>query len=144
MAATPIISPPSIEPLATRRYRADGAEAGGLREAWQSVSISSGFGCCAGRQLLDEDEVFDGEVYRTNRTAPIEIPQLRGLTKLAAGAHHGVALKDDYVYTWGQNADGQLGNGNTTDSHTMLKVLSSDSSTTDVTASLGGNSTYVH
>ncbi|MEV4950049.1 sialidase [Streptomyces sp. NPDC053755] len=95
-------------------------------------------------QLLDEDENFDGEVYRTNRTAPIEILQLKNLTKLAAGAYHGVALKDDHVYTWGQNADGQLGNGNTTDSHTMLKVLQSDSSTTDVTASLGGNTTYVH
>jgi alpha-tubulin suppressor-like RCC1 family protein len=95
-------------------------------------------------QLLDDDETFDGEVYRTNHTAPIEIPQLRNLTKLAAGAFHGVALKDEYVYTWGQNADGQLGNGNTRDSHTMLRVLSSDSSTTDVTASLGGNTTYVH
>ncbi|WP_318209258.1 MULTISPECIES: sialidase [unclassified Streptomyces] len=95
-------------------------------------------------QLLDENEFYDGEFYRTNRTAPIEIPQLRGLVKIGAGAHHGVALKDDHIYTWGQNADGQLGNGTTTDSHVLVKVLDSDSSTTDVTASLGSNTTYVH
>ncbi|MFF2235777.1 RCC1-like domain-containing protein [Streptomyces anulatus] len=117
--------------------------------AWHNYAILSdgsvwGWGHNQFGQLLDESETFDGETYRTNRTAPIEIPQLRGVSKLAAGAHHGVMLKDDYVYTWGQNGDGQLGNGNTTDSHELKRVLASDSSTTDVAASLGGNSTYVH
>ncbi|MEU2549095.1 sialidase [Streptomyces roseolus] len=117
--------------------------------AWHNYAVTStgevwGWGHNQYGQLLDEDETFDGETSRTNRTAPVQIPQLKGLTKLAAGAFHGVALKDDYVYTWGQNADGQLGNGSTTDSHTLVKVLHSDSSTTDVSASLGGNTTYVH
>ncbi|MGA4837444.1 RCC1 domain-containing protein [Streptomyces sp. G45] len=117
--------------------------------AWHNYAVMNGgavwgWGHNQYGQLLDEDETFDGETYRTNRTAPIEIPELRNLTKLAAGAFHGVALKDDYVYTWGQNADGQLGDGSTTDSHTMKRVLHSDSSTTDVTASLGGNTTYTH
>jgi hypothetical protein len=45
----------------------------------------------------------------------ISVPFPRGVsrwTQIAAGARHSVALGDDcHVYTWGSNAEGQLGAG---------------------------------
>lgn len=40
-----------------------------------------------------------------------------------AGEHHSMLLTNKgYVYTWGENARGQLGSGNTTDSSTPVKI----------------------
>jgi alpha-tubulin suppressor-like RCC1 family protein len=44
--------------------------------------------------------------------------------QFAAGANHSVALKlDGTVWTWGDNAYGELGDGTTTDRHTPVKVV---------------------
>ncbi|MFF2191119.1 hypothetical protein [Streptomyces sp. NPDC058155] len=64
-------------------------------------------------QLLESNGAFDSNVSRTNRTAPVEIPRLEGFQHLAAGARHGVAVTAGDVFTWGNNGEGQLGNGTT-------------------------------
>ncbi|WP_328906504.1 sialidase [Streptomyces sp. NBC_00234] len=95
-------------------------------------------------QLLESDEAFDSNVSRTNRTAPVEIPRLKGVQHLAAGARHGVAVTADDVYTWGHNGEGQLGNGTTVPRYESVKILNEGSAIKDVAASLGGNTTYAY
>ncbi|MFH9613644.1 RCC1 domain-containing protein [Streptomyces pratensis] len=95
-------------------------------------------------QLLESDEAFDGNVSRTNRTAPVEIPRLEGVQHLAAGARHGVALSADEVYTWGHNGEGQLGNGTTVPRFESVKNLGQGTQGRSVATSLGGNTTYVY
>ncbi|MFE7778190.1 RCC1-like domain-containing protein [Streptomyces sp. NPDC057445] len=95
-------------------------------------------------QLLEADEAFDANVSRTNRTAPVEIPRLEGVQHLAAGARHGVAVTADDVFTWGHNGEGQLGNGTTVARYESVKILSEGSAIKDVSASLGGNTTYAY
>lgn len=54
---------------------------------------------------------------------PVQINGLAGTTAIAAGNAHNVALKNNgTVWTWGFNAFGQLGQGNTTDSSTPTQV----------------------
>lgn len=51
-------------------------------------------------------------------SVPTAIAGLSGVTALAAGADHSLALKDDgTVWAWGRNAAGALGNGTQTDQH---------------------------
>jgi alpha-tubulin suppressor-like RCC1 family protein len=50
-------------------------------------------------------------------TTPVQVSGLSGVTQVAAGMYHSLALKSDgTVWAWGFNGFGQLGNGTTTDS----------------------------
>ncbi|MFJ9828588.1 RCC1-like domain-containing protein [Streptomyces sp. NPDC101160] len=95
-------------------------------------------------QLLESDEATDSDISLTNRTAPVEIPRLEGVQHLAAGARHGVAIIADTVDTWGNNSEGQLGNGTTVSRFSPVQVLDEGSKIKDVVASLGGNTTYAY
>ncbi|MFD8635599.1 RCC1 domain-containing protein [Streptomyces sp. NPDC059533] len=95
-------------------------------------------------QLLEPDENFEAGVARTNRTAPIEIRRLEGVQHLAAGARHGMAVTADKVFTWGDNSEGQLGNGTNTARYAPVDILDEGSAIKDVTASLGGNTSYAY
>ncbi|MEU6934647.1 sialidase [Streptomyces sp. NPDC046374] len=95
-------------------------------------------------QLLEGDESFGDNVSRTNRTAPVEIPRLEGVQHLAAGLRHGVAVTADDVFTWGNNSEGQLGNGTTVSRFESVKILNEGSKVKDVAVSLGGNTTYAY
>jgi alpha-tubulin suppressor-like RCC1 family protein len=45
----------------------------------------------------------------------VQVPGLSGVTALAAGAYHTLALKQDGTgWAWGRNDLGQLGDGTTT------------------------------
>jgi alpha-tubulin suppressor-like RCC1 family protein len=61
----------------------------------------------------------------TNRSnlTPVQVSGLRGVRSVAAGHHHSVALKSNgTVWAWGQNDNGQLGNGTTTAALTPVQV----------------------
>src|SRR5215217_2216276 len=75
--------------------------------AWGDNRASQG--TRIGGQLSD-DEV-------TSSNTPLQVSDLPGgIEAIAAGAEHGLALKDDgTVWAWGNNWFGQLGNGTTTD-----------------------------
>ena len=55
---------------------------------------------------LGDDEI-------TSSNTPLQVSDLpSGIEAIAAGAEHGLALKDDgTVWAWGMNQEGQLGNG---------------------------------
>ncbi|MFJ9113622.1 RCC1 domain-containing protein [Streptomyces sp. NPDC102283] len=101
-----------------------------------------GWGSNQDGQLLEGDETFGDNASRTNRTAPVEIPRLKGAKVLTAGAQHGLAIIGDSVHAWGNNAEGQLGNGTATSGFDAVKLPGSGYKA--VIASLGGNTTYVY
>ena len=54
---------------------------------------------------------------------PEQVIVLDNIIAIASGHRHSIALWDDgTVWTWGENENGQLGNGGTVDSHTPLQV----------------------
>src|SRR5438445_8703904 len=65
-----------------------------------------------------------GNGTNTASNTPMQVSGLSGVTAIAGGELHGLALKSDgTVWAWGYNACGQLGNGKKTDSHTPVQVL---------------------
>ena len=71
----------------------------------------------------------------TNRNTPVQVSDLTGITAIAAGELHTVALKNDgTVWAWGKNYYGQFGDGTTTNSNTPVQI----SGLTDVKAISAG------
>lgn len=67
------------------------------------------------------------------RGTPEQVTGISGVTAIAAGWNHHVAFKPDgTVWTWGYNADGQLGDGTTSDRATPRKVDINLGKTADV------------
>ena len=68
----------------------------------------------------------------------LDTPAVEGqFTKIAAGYHHSLALKDDgTVWAWGYNYYGQVGDGTTTEKRTPVQV----NGLSGVTAIAGGDS----
>jgi len=82
-----------------------------------------------------------GNATNTTSNTPVQVlgpggvGNLTGVTALAGGAYHSLALKSDgTVWAWGLNGLGQLGNGTFTDSNTPVQVLG----LSGVTAIAGG------
>src|SRR2546428_836751 len=76
-----------------------------------------------------------GSGTNTISNRPVEVSGLSGVTAMAAGARHSLALKSDgTVWAWGDNGVGQLGNGTNTTSNTPVEV----SGLSGVTAIAGG------
>jgi alpha-tubulin suppressor-like RCC1 family protein len=67
-------------------------------------------------------QVGDG-TKGANRLTPVQVKNLTGVTMVSAGADHSMALRSDgTVWTWGQNTDGQLGDGTKTNRSTPVQV----------------------
>src|SRR3989442_9523704 len=65
-----------------------------------------------------------GNGTNTASNTPMQVSGLSGVTAIAGGELHGLALKSDgTVWAWGYNFYGQLGNGTNTDSNTPVEVL---------------------
>lgn len=76
-----------------------------------------------------------GDGTTSTSLTPVRVSGLAGVTALAAGGSHSLALKSDgTVSAWGENKEGELGNGTLTDSPTPVEV----SGLTGVTAIAAG------
>jgi len=65
-----------------------------------------------------------GNGTNTTSNTPVEVSGLSGVTALAVGFEHSLALESDgTVWGWGGNGLGQLGNGTFTDGTTPVQVL---------------------
>ncbi len=70
-------------------------------------------------------ELGDGTTLPTlyNRTKPVQAIGVSGVSALAGGSSHTIALKEDgTIWTWGNNSFGQLGIGTTSQSTTPVKL----------------------
>ncbi|MBI4241090.1 MAG: hypothetical protein HY613_05180, partial [Candidatus Rokubacteria bacterium] len=80
-------------------------------------------------------QLGDGSMT-THRPTPLQVSRPTGLTAIAVGEDHNLALKaNGTVWAWGGNGWGQLGDGTTTDRRTPVLV----SNLTGVTALAAGS-----
>jgi len=80
-------------------------------------------------------ELGNGTFTFTDNPTPVQVLGLSGVTAIAGGGFHSLALKSDgTVWAWGYNADGELGNGTFTNSNAPVQVLG----LSGVTAIAGG------
>jgi alpha-tubulin suppressor-like RCC1 family protein len=68
-----------------------------------------------------------GDGTNTTRTTPVQVLGLHGVRRIAAGDDFSVAVEDDgagegWVWAWGLNADGQLGDGTTLSRNAPTRV----------------------
>jgi hypothetical protein len=67
-----------------------------------------------------------GNGTNTNSNLPVPVSGLSGVTDIAGGFYHSLALKNDWtVWAWGYNNDGELGNGTNTNSNVPVQVVTS-------------------
>src|SRR5437588_670483 len=77
-----------------------------------------------------------GNGTTTNRHTPIAVSALSsGVTAIAGGRFHSLAVQNGAAYAWGYNHNGQLGDGTTTDRHSPVLVTGLSNG---VTAVAGG------
>jgi len=78
-----------------------------------------------------------GDGTTTNRSTPVQVSGLSGISAIGAGSGHSVALKSDgTVWAWGHNAYNQLGDGTTTNRFVPVQVMASSSTTFGAVASI--------
>ena len=95
-----------------------------------SISAGGGFALATGSDgnLYAWGDNADGQLGNgttTQSTTPVQV-ELPGVTPTAISAGGGFALaigSDGNLYAWGQNTNGQLGNGTTNESTTPVQVL---------------------
>jgi alpha-tubulin suppressor-like RCC1 family protein len=66
-----------------------------------------------------------GDGTTTSRATPARVifpPAVTSITQIAAGAQHSLAFTNDGVYAWGDNTNGSLGDGTTTDRLNAVRV----------------------
>ncbi len=64
-----------------------------------------------------------GDGTAQDRPRPVRVVGIHGITRIAAGRLHSLALdRDSNVYAWGLNMDGQLGGGTTLDKAIPVQV----------------------
>jgi alpha-tubulin suppressor-like RCC1 family protein len=77
-----------------------------------------------------------GDGTTVNRSTPVQVTNLSGVTAIAAGGTHSMAVSNGIVYAWGNGGSGRLGNGTTANKHVPTRVTNL---TDVVSVAAGGN-----
>jgi alpha-tubulin suppressor-like RCC1 family protein len=87
-----------------------------------SLALKKSDGTVWGWGYNGNGELGDGTT--TNRTSPVQASGLTGMSAIACGGGHSLAVKgaDGTVWAWGYNSDGQLGDGTTTNRSKPVQV----------------------
>ncbi len=101
-----------------------------------SLAVQNGAACAWGGN--DNGQLGNGMSGITaNSDVPVAVSGLgSGVTAIAGGSLHSLAVQNGRVFAWGGNGDGQLGNGTTTDSDVPVAVDPAD--LTNITAVAAG------
>lgn len=104
-----------------------------------SCAVQSGAAKCWGMNGFGQ--IGDGT--NVNRTSPTQVQSLStGVVKVVAGSQHACALTSaGSVHCWGDNSDGQLGDGTTNSSAIPVDVFGFSSGVTDIFAGVSANHT---
>jgi alpha-tubulin suppressor-like RCC1 family protein len=96
----------------TRVAAAPSALSGSAGDGHTCIVAADATGWCWGANM--DGELGDGTAP-TARATPGQVPGLTDLVQIAAGANHNCALtRAGAVHCWGQNSDGELGDGSFT------------------------------
>jgi subtilisin-like proprotein convertase family protein len=89
---------------------------------WHTCAVlDDGSAYCWGRNSVGQ--LGDGTTTTSSTPVAVSLPSGRTATSVSAGGYHTCAVLDDgSAYCWGDNSDGQLGDGTTTDSSTPVAV----------------------
>jgi alpha-tubulin suppressor-like RCC1 family protein len=95
--------------------------------AWgKNTSGQLGTGSFEGPEKCKEAFEIGEKLGRPCSTKPVAVSELSGVKAIAAGGEFGLALMNSgKVRAWGSNADGQLGDGTTTNRSTPVATLQS-------------------
>jgi alpha-tubulin suppressor-like RCC1 family protein len=63
-----------------------------------------------------------GNGTTVNAATPVQVSSITGVTAIAGGKNHSLALVSGSVWAWGENSQGALGNGSTVQSSTPVQV----------------------
>jgi ribosomal protein L3 len=86
-------------------------------------------------------QLGNGTTTNTNTPVPVSTPANSGITAIAAGGGHSLALTSaGAVLAWGYNQSGHLGNGTTTSSNTPVPISAPANSGITAIAAGGGHS----
>ena len=81
--------------------------------------------------LNHKGQLGDGTII--NQSTPVKVlfpPEVTSVTGIAAGYVHSLAITNDGLYAWGENFNGQLGNGTFSSQSLPVKVLFPETVTT--------------
>jgi alpha-tubulin suppressor-like RCC1 family protein len=86
-----------------------------------------------------------GDGTTTNRWTPVKVifpPEVTSVTGIAAGYSHSLAITNDGLYAWGDNFNGELGNGTRNNSSFPVKVTLPSTVTSISKVAAGRNDSY--
>jgi alpha-tubulin suppressor-like RCC1 family protein len=86
-----------------------------------------------------------GDGTTINRSAPARVvfpPEVTSVSGIAAGYSHSLAITDDGLYAWGDNFNGELGDGTRVNRNLPVKVALPPAVTTVIQVAAGRNDSY--
>ena len=88
-------------------------------------------------------QLGDGTVINNSTPAKVLFPsEVTSVTGIAAGYAHSLAITNDGLYAWGDNFNGELGNGTLSNQNLPVKVLFPSTVTTVTQVAAGRNTSY--
>jgi alpha-tubulin suppressor-like RCC1 family protein len=87
---------------------------------YSNTAITDGVNITGGNAF---GQLGNGSTFTTDSNTPVPVPSIQNIKTMLTGNYFNVVVKNDgTVWTWGQNNNGQLGNGTTVNSDFPVQV----------------------